>query len=97
MGTARPPLGPNHVSQRVTPPVGAADVGPTTVERTIDGRTERLPAEPGQIMTAVAKVRRARAADREIDDAELDEIRNVCRCGTYSRIRDAIKEGARRM
>jgi isoquinoline 1-oxidoreductase subunit alpha len=53
--------------------------------------------QPGQIMAAVAKVRQARAEGREITDADLDEIRNVCRCGTYSRIREAIKAGADRM
>jgi isoquinoline 1-oxidoreductase alpha subunit len=53
--------------------------------------------QPGQIMAAVAKVRQARAAGHEIGDADIDELRNVCRCGTYSRIREAIKDGARRM
>ncbi|GII22394.1 (2Fe-2S)-binding protein [Planosporangium mesophilum] len=53
--------------------------------------------QPGQIMAAVAKVRQARAEGREIRDADLDEIRNICRCGTYNRIRQAIKAGAARM
>ncbi|MGW2206595.1 (2Fe-2S)-binding protein [Streptomyces sp. NPDC001774] len=53
--------------------------------------------QPGQIMTAVAKVRGAREAGREIGEADLDEIRNICRCGTYNRIREAIVAGARRM
>jgi isoquinoline 1-oxidoreductase alpha subunit len=53
--------------------------------------------QPGQIMAAVAKVRQVRALGRDITEADLDEIRNVCRCGTYNRIRDAIKDGARRM
>ncbi|MBZ9644156.1 (2Fe-2S)-binding protein [Streptomyces sp. PSKA30] len=53
--------------------------------------------QPGQIMTAVAQVRRAREEGREIDEADLDEIRNICRCGTYNRIREAIVAGARRM
>jgi isoquinoline 1-oxidoreductase alpha subunit len=53
--------------------------------------------QPGQIMAAVAKVKQARAAGHEISDADLDEIRNVCRCGTYSRIREAIKAGAAQM
>jgi len=53
--------------------------------------------QPGQIMAAVAKVRQARAAGHEITDADLDEIRNVCRCGTYFRIREAIKAGAAAM
>ncbi|WP_436775379.1 (2Fe-2S)-binding protein [Yinghuangia sp. YIM S09857] len=50
--------------------------------------------QPGQIMAAVAKVRQARAAGHEIGDADLDEIRNICRCGTYHRIREAIREAA---
>ncbi|MDA3642671.1 (2Fe-2S)-binding protein [Saccharopolyspora indica] len=53
--------------------------------------------QPGQIMAAVAKVNQARREGREIDDELLDEIRNVCRCGTYYRIREAIKTGAERM
>jgi isoquinoline 1-oxidoreductase alpha subunit len=28
---------------------------------------------------------------------DLDTIRNGCRCGTYSRIREAVKTGAARM
>jgi isoquinoline 1-oxidoreductase alpha subunit len=53
--------------------------------------------QPGQIMAAVATVKRARAEGHEITDADLDEIRNVCRCGTYSRIREAIMAGAAQM
>jgi isoquinoline 1-oxidoreductase subunit alpha len=53
--------------------------------------------QPGQIMTAVAKVKQLQAEGREITAAELDEIRNVCRCGTYFRIREAIKAGAAAM
>lgn len=53
--------------------------------------------QPGQIMAAVAKVKQVKAQGREITDADLDEIRNVCRCGTYSRIREAIKDGAKNM
>ncbi|MEU0304481.1 (2Fe-2S)-binding protein [Streptomyces sp. NPDC006175] len=53
--------------------------------------------QPGQIMTAVAVVRRAAEEGREITDADLDGIRNICRCGTYVRIREAIKAGAARM
>jgi isoquinoline 1-oxidoreductase alpha subunit len=53
--------------------------------------------QPGQIMAAVAKVREARAAGHAISDADIDEIRNVCRCGTYFRIREAIKAGAAKM
>lgn len=53
--------------------------------------------QPGQIMNAVALVRRVRAEGRAITDDDLDQIRNICRCGTYSRIRAAIKAGAANM
>jgi isoquinoline 1-oxidoreductase subunit alpha len=53
--------------------------------------------QPGQIMAAVAKVRQARAEGRQISQSDLDEIRNVCRCGTYHRIRAAIEAGAKNM
>ncbi|QRP49437.1 (2Fe-2S)-binding protein [Amycolatopsis sp. FDAARGOS 1241] len=53
--------------------------------------------QPGQIMAAVAKVRQARAAGRDVSDEDLDEIRNICRCGTYARIREAIVAGAKNM
>jgi isoquinoline 1-oxidoreductase alpha subunit len=50
--------------------------------------------QPGQIMAAVAL---ARAKHGVVTDADLDTLRNVCRCGTYVRIRSAIKDGAARM
>jgi isoquinoline 1-oxidoreductase alpha subunit len=53
--------------------------------------------QPGQIMAAVATVKRVKAEGREITDDDLDQIRNICRCGTYSRIRSAIKAGAQHM
>ena len=53
--------------------------------------------QPGQIMAAVAKVRQCRKEGREVDDAAIEEIRNICRCGTYNRIREAIKAGAENM
>jgi isoquinoline 1-oxidoreductase alpha subunit len=53
--------------------------------------------QPGQIMTAVALVHKVRAEGRAITDDDLDQIRNICRCGTYSRIRTAIKSGAAKM
>jgi isoquinoline 1-oxidoreductase subunit alpha len=53
--------------------------------------------QPGQIMAAVALVKEARAAGRDITDADLDGLRNVCRCGTYPRIREAIMQGAAKM
>jgi isoquinoline 1-oxidoreductase alpha subunit len=53
--------------------------------------------QPGQIMAAVAKVKQVKAEGRAITDDDLDQIRNICRCGTYSRIRAAIKAGAQQM
>jgi len=50
--------------------------------------------QPGQIMAAVAKVKQKGGA---LTDADFDEIRNICRCGTYARIREAINQGASRM
>ena len=46
--------------------------------------------QPGQIMAAVALLKRT----KNPTDAEIDEIENVCRCGTYFRIRTAIKSAA---
>ncbi len=53
--------------------------------------------QPGQIMEAVALVKQAKAEGRAITDDDLDQIRNVCRCGTYARIRQAIEAGAANM
>lgn len=53
--------------------------------------------QPGQIMAAVALVNKVKAEGRAITDDDLDTIRNVCRCGTYVRIRKAIKAGAAKM
>jgi isoquinoline 1-oxidoreductase alpha subunit len=53
--------------------------------------------QPGQIMAAVALVRKARREGRKLKDKDFDEIRNICRCGTYTRIREAIEKGARKM
>jgi isoquinoline 1-oxidoreductase subunit alpha len=50
--------------------------------------------QPGQIMAAVALVNELKDERREITDADLDSLRNVCRCGTYTRIRAAIVEAA---
>jgi isoquinoline 1-oxidoreductase alpha subunit len=53
--------------------------------------------QPGQIMAAVAVVNRAKAEGRDVTETDLDGIRNICRCGTYTRIREAVKAGAARM
>ncbi|MGH9077997.1 MAG: (2Fe-2S)-binding protein [Acidimicrobiales bacterium] len=47
--------------------------------------------QPGQIMAASALIAEKGA---NITEDDLDSIRNVCRCGTYHRIREAIKAAA---
>jgi isoquinoline 1-oxidoreductase alpha subunit len=46
--------------------------------------------QPGQIMAAVALLNRT----PHPTDADIDKIENVCRCGTYHRIRKAIKQAS---
>jgi isoquinoline 1-oxidoreductase subunit alpha len=55
--------------------------------------------QPGQIMSAVSKVNEVRRKEgrKRITDADIEQIRNICRCGTYPRIREAIKAGAKEM
>jgi isoquinoline 1-oxidoreductase subunit alpha len=48
-------------------------------------------------MAAVALVNEVRREKRKIKDEDLDAIRNICRCGSYTRIREAIEQGARKM
>jgi aerobic-type carbon monoxide dehydrogenase small subunit (CoxS/CutS family) len=47
--------------------------------------------QSGQIMTAAALIKEnPKPSDADIDDA----MSNICRCGTYQRIRAAIKQAA---
>ena len=48
-------------------------------------------------MAAVALVEKVRREGRGITESDLDNIRSICRCGTYARIREAIEQGARAM
>ena len=51
--------------------------------------------QTGQIMQAAALLKKQHEAhDKEIDDAMSG---NICRCGTYQRIRAAIKTAAKEM
>jgi isoquinoline 1-oxidoreductase alpha subunit len=51
--------------------------------------------QPGQVMSAVALLRAtARPTDAEVDAAMAG---NLCRCGTYPRIRAAIRSAADRL
>lgn len=45
--------------------------------------------QPGQIMAVSALIDRAVAEGRQLTGADLDALENVCRCGTYPRIRAA--------
>jgi len=49
--------------------------------------------QPGQIMSAAALL----ASNKNPSDADIDAAMsgNICRCGTYPRIRDAIKAAAK--
>lgn len=49
--------------------------------------------QPGQIMAAVALL----AENPNPTDDDIDQIDNVCRCGTYVRIRKAIHRAAAAM
>ncbi|MBT2511447.1 (2Fe-2S)-binding protein [Streptomyces sp. ISL-98] len=49
--------------------------------------------QPGQIMAAVALLEQT----SDPTDADIDAIANVCRCGTYFRIREAIKSAAEKL
>ncbi|MER7764922.1 (2Fe-2S)-binding protein [Streptomyces sp. NPDC097619] len=49
--------------------------------------------QPGQIMAVVDLLRRT----TEPTEDDLDAIANICRCGTYFRIREAVRDAAARM
>ena len=49
--------------------------------------------QPGQIIAAVALLKRT----KNPTDADIDAIENVCRCGTYFRVRQAIRSAQRKI
>jgi len=51
--------------------------------------------QPGQVMSAAALI--ARLPDPTDDDIDAAMAGNICRCGTYPRIRSAIKTAAARL
>jgi isoquinoline 1-oxidoreductase alpha subunit len=96
------PVGKLSPSDEVTTIEGLADTAPGGLhpmqQAWIDHDVSQCGyCQPGQVMQAVALVRRVRREGREITEDDLDQIRNICRCGTYQRIREAIKDGALRM
>ncbi len=89
----------------VYPVAGAAGVAVTTIEGlSADGnhpvqkawRDLNVPqcgyCQPGQIMSAAALLEQnSRPSDEDIDNALSG---NICRCGTYTRIRAAVQKAA---
>lgn len=81
----------------------------TTIEGLADGEqlhpvqeswiTHNVPqcgyCQPGQLMSASALL----ASNPNPDDADIDAAMsgNICRCGTYPRIRNAIKDAAKNL
>jgi isoquinoline 1-oxidoreductase alpha subunit len=45
-------------------------------------------------MAASALLAKNKKSHKKLTEDDLDSIRNVCRCNTYPRIREAIKEAA---
>jgi isoquinoline 1-oxidoreductase alpha subunit len=88
----------------ITPVSECAGRAVTTIEGLADGETlhpvqqawidEDVAqcgfCQPGQIMAAAALL----AANPNPSDADIDALENVCRCGTYVRIRRAIHRAA---
>jgi isoquinoline 1-oxidoreductase alpha subunit len=91
----------------VVPVAEAAGRKVTTIEGLADGDTLHPVQEawlaqdvaqcgycqPGQIMAAVALLKKT----KNPTDADIDAIQNICRCGSYFRIREAIKHAAANM
>ncbi len=90
------------------PVIGVANKSITTIEGLSDDNThpvqaawieEQVPqcgyCQSGQIMAAVALLqKKASPTDADIDAAMQGHI---CRCGTYPRIREAIKKASKKM
>jgi isoquinoline 1-oxidoreductase subunit alpha len=84
------------VSKKITTieAVGADNVGKAVQAAWVDvGVPQCGYCQAGQIMSATALLKRnPKPSDADIDDAMGG---NICRCGTYTRIRAAIKQAAR--
>nr|WP_257909770.1 2Fe-2S iron-sulfur cluster-binding protein [Janibacter limosus] len=96
------PVSELSADDEITTIEGLADTVDTDLHPMQDARIEHDVAQcgycqPGQIMAAVAPVNKVKAEGRAIAESDLDGIRNLCRCGTYPRIRQAIRTGEQRM
>jgi len=90
-----------------TPVRSVANRAVTTIEGIASGDTlhavqaawveEDVPqcgyCQAGQVMAAIALLQRSPRPT----DAEINDISNLCRCGTYPRIRRAIRRAAERL
>ena len=74
--------------------IGKTDVGARVQKAWLDREVVQCGyCQSGQIMSAAALLAsNPRPSDTDIDDAMSG---NICRCGTYVRIRDAIKQAAK--
>ena len=74
--------------------IGATAVGAKVQKAWLDREVVQCGyCQSGQIMSASALLaRKSHPTDSEIDDAMSG---NICRCGTYVRIREAIKQAAK--
>ncbi|XNY03985.1 (2Fe-2S)-binding protein (plasmid) [Sinorhizobium meliloti] len=73
--------------------VGATEVGARVQKAWLDREVVQCGyCQSGQIMSASALL----ASNPDPTDADIDEAMsgNICRCGTYARIREAIKQAA---
>jgi isoquinoline 1-oxidoreductase subunit alpha len=73
--------------------IGATAVGARVQKAWVDREVPQCGyCQSGQIMSAAALL----ASNKRPSDAEIDDAMsgNICRCGTYVRIRDAIKLAA---
>jgi isoquinoline 1-oxidoreductase alpha subunit len=75
--------------------VGATPIGKRVQQAWLDLEVVQCGyCQSGQIMSAAALLSKiAKPSDTDIDEAMSG---NICRCGTYPRIRDAIKYAAKR-
>jgi isoquinoline 1-oxidoreductase alpha subunit len=74
--------------------IGGTDAGRKIQEAWLDNQVVQCGyCQSGQIMSATALL----ASNPAPDDAAIDDAMsgNICRCGTYPRIRQAIKDAAK--
>ncbi|HKZ08040.1 MAG TPA: (2Fe-2S)-binding protein, partial [Methylomirabilota bacterium] len=73
--------------------VGAQSIGSALQAAWVDAGVPQCGyCQAGQIMAAAALLRRTpKPSDAQIDEAMSG---NICRCGTYTRIRAAVKQAA---